>query len=86
MEESKDNALHVEMTTTITKGDGATEEEIQLQEALSNYVPDTDAEKKLVRKIDMHLMPTLWIMYILNYVDRTNIVGNLVALLFDIPS
>ncbi|OBT45367.1 hypothetical protein VE00_04054 [Pseudogymnoascus sp. WSF 3629] len=75
MEELKDNALHVEMTSSTTKGGGTTEEEIQLQEALSNYVPDTDAEKKLVRKIDMHLMPTLWIMYILNYVDRTNI-GN----------
>ncbi|KFY98974.1 hypothetical protein V498_01096 [Pseudogymnoascus sp. VKM F-4517 (FW-2822)] len=74
MEEVKDNALHVEMTSTVTKG-GLTEEEIQLQEALSNYVPDTDAEKKLVRKIDLHLMPTLWVMYILNYVDRTNI-GN----------
>lgn len=81
MEELKDNALHVEMTSSTTKGGGATEEEIQLQEALSNYVPDTDAEKKLVRKIDMHLMPTLWIMYILNYVDRTNIVGNTCALL-----
>ncbi|ELR08204.1 hypothetical protein VC83_08032 [Pseudogymnoascus destructans] len=68
MEELKDNALHVEMTFTTTKGCGATEE-IKLQEALSNSVPDTGAEKKLVRKIDMHLMPTLWIMYILNYVD-----------------
>lgn len=84
-EELKDNTLHVEMTSTTTKG-GATEEEIQLQEALRNYVPDTDAEKKLVRKIDLRLMPTLWVMYILNYVDRTNIVGNLVALLFDILS
>jgi hypothetical protein len=81
MEELKDNALHVEMTSSTTKRGGTTEEEIQLQEALSNYVPDTDAEKKLVRKIDMHLMPTLWIMYILNYVDRTNIVGNTCALL-----
>lgn len=84
MEEVKDNAVHVEMTSTGTKG-GLTEEEIQLQEALSNYVPDTDAEKKLVRKIDLHLMPTLWVMYILNYVDRTNIVGN-IGLLFDIQS
>lgn len=74
MDELKDNALHVEMTSTTTKG-GATEEEIQLQQALRDYVPETDAEKKLRRKIDLHLMPMLWIMYILNYVDRTNIVG-----------
>ncbi|GAB0136829.1 hypothetical protein EsDP_00005117 [Epichloe bromicola] len=44
-------------------------------EALRNYVPNSAEEKKLVRKIDMFLMPILWIMYILNYVDRTNI-GN----------
>ncbi|KAL7271016.1 hypothetical protein RUND412_006253 [Rhizina undulata] len=42
---------------------------------LANYVPDTNEEKKLLRKIDLYLMPILWIMYILNYIDRTNI-GN----------
>ncbi|KAF1985931.1 phthalate transporter [Aulographum hederae CBS 113979] len=47
----------------------------ELQQALRDYVPDSDEEKKLVRKIDLFLMPMLWIMYILNYVDRTNI-GN----------
>lgn len=39
------------------------------------YVPGTEEEKRLVRKIDLHLMPILWVMYILNYIDRTN-VGN----------
>lgn len=85
MEGLKDNALHIEMTTSTTKA-GGTEEEIQLQQALRNYVPDTDAEKKLRRKIDLHLMPILWTMYILNYVDQTNIVGNLVILPFNILS
>lgn len=33
------------------------------------YVPDTDEERKLVRKIDMRLIPMLWVMYILNYVS-----------------
>lgn len=33
-----------------------------------------DAEKRLVRKIDLYFMPILFFMYILNYVDRTNIV------------
>ncbi|KAI5251619.1 MFS general substrate transporter [Aureobasidium subglaciale] len=32
-------------------------------------------EKKLVRKIDLFLMPTIWLMYLLSYMDRTNI-GN----------
>jgi len=35
------------------------------------YVPGTDEEKKLVRKIDLYLLPTIWIMYLLSYVDRT---------------
>lgn len=30
-------------------------------------------EKALVRKIDLFLMPTIWIMYLLSYMDRTNI-------------
>lgn len=37
------------------------------------YVPGTDAEKRLVRKIDKHLLPMLWVMYVMNYIDRTNI-------------
>lgn len=34
-----------------------------------------EEEKKLVRKIDMYLLPTMWLMYLLSYMDRTNI-GN----------
>lgn len=38
---------------------------------LSNYVyvPDSPEEKRLVRKIDLHLIPMLWFMYIMNYVS-----------------
>ncbi|KAL8635251.1 MAG: hypothetical protein Q9228_007238 [Teloschistes exilis] len=32
-------------------------------------------ERALVRKIDLFLLPTIWLMYLLSYVDRTNI-GN----------
>jgi hypothetical protein len=39
----------------------------------SPYIPDTDQEKRLVRKIDKRLMPMLWVMYVMNYIDRTNI-------------
>ena len=31
------------------------------------------AEKKLVRRIDLRLIPTIIVMYILNYLDRNNI-------------
>ncbi|KAH7158216.1 major facilitator superfamily domain-containing protein [Dactylonectria estremocensis] len=43
--------------------------------ALADYVPGTDEEKALVRKIDLFLLPTIWLMYLLSYMDRTNI-GN----------
>lgn len=30
-----------------------------------------EEEKKLVRKIDLCLLPNIWIMYLLSYMDRT---------------
>ena len=30
-------------------------------------------EKKLVRRLDMTLMPMVWILYLFNYLDRNNI-------------
>lgn len=30
-------------------------------------------EKKLVRKLDMTLLPVVWILYLFNYLDRNNI-------------
>lgn len=44
------------------------EDTAQWAAQLANYVPDTEEEKKLVRRIDLFLMPILWIMYILNYI------------------
>lgn len=35
----------------------------------SPYTPEE--EKKLLRNIDMLLMPTIFIMYLLSYMDRT---------------
>ncbi|KAJ4250235.1 hypothetical protein NW762_012050 [Fusarium torreyae] len=34
-------------------------------------IPDPVAEKKLVRKIDLYILPMIWIMYLLSYMDRT---------------
>jgi hypothetical protein len=33
-----------------------------------------EEEKLLLRKIDLHLLPTIWIMYLLSYMDRTKCV------------
>jgi len=30
-------------------------------------------EKRLVRKLDYTLMPTIWVLYLFNYLDRNNI-------------
>lgn len=30
-----------------------------------------EEEKALVRKIDLYLLPMIWIMYLLSYMDRT---------------
>ncbi|KIW53739.1 hypothetical protein PV05_09285 [Exophiala xenobiotica] len=46
-----------------------------IEAAAPEYVEGTPQEKRLVRKIDMHLIPILWAMYVFNYLDRTNI-GN----------
>jgi hypothetical protein len=32
-------------------------------------------EKALLRKIDLYLLPTIWLMYLLSYVDRTKFVA-----------
>jgi hypothetical protein len=47
----------------------------ELSIALQSYTPDTEEEKKLVRKIDFVLLPCLWWMYVLAYLDRGNVVS-----------
>lgn len=39
--------------------------------AIDDYVPDTEEERKLVRKIDLFLLPAIWGMYLLSYMVRT---------------
>ncbi|TKX18846.1 MFS transporter-like protein 169 [Elsinoe australis] len=53
---------------------------IQMVENVDKTLPSAiswteEEEKKLVRKIDLLLLPTIWLMYLLSYMDRTNI-GN----------
>ncbi|GLB42918.1 putative major facilitator superfamily protein [Lyophyllum shimeji] len=39
------------------------------------FTPGSEAEKRLVRKIDKRIIPTIWLLYTLSYLDRANI-GN----------
>ena len=41
--------------------------------AAERYEIDAEAEKKLLRKLDMRVLPVLWFLYMLAFLDRTNI-------------
>lgn len=45
-----------------------TKDHVEVSEQLT-WTPEE--EKKLVRKIDLYLLPTIWLMYLLSYMDRT---------------
>ncbi|KAJ0327587.1 hypothetical protein COL922a_013449 [Colletotrichum nupharicola] len=72
---AKDANDNADMAEAYTAKVNLSEHELELEQALQNYVPDSEAEKALVRKLDMYMGPTLWFMYILAYIDRQNI-GN----------
>ncbi|KAI1265869.1 putative nicotinamide mononucleotide permease [Xylariaceae sp. FL1019] len=55
------------------KGDLAGIQEAELLTA--NWTEGSDAEKKLVRKLDWRILPCTWVLYLLGYLDRANI-GN----------
>ena len=42
-------------------------------EYLDNNPATVAAHRRLVRKLDMTLMPMIWILYLFNYLDRNNI-------------
>lgn len=43
-------------------------------DAIEHETPEwKESERKLVRKLDMTLMPIVWILYMFNYLDRNNI-------------
>ncbi|KAK0490060.1 major facilitator superfamily domain-containing protein [Armillaria luteobubalina] len=52
-----------------------TDEEWREEMSQLTYVPNSDTEKRLVRKIDIRIVPTVWILYTLSYLDHANI-GN----------
>lgn len=48
----------------------------KLEAALDDPRDDPEwqsVQKKLVRKLDMTLLPTVWVLYMFNYLDRNNI-------------
>lgn len=46
-----------------------------LEVASTGITWTADEEKKLLRKIDLYLLPIMWLMYLLSYMDRTKLDG-----------
>ncbi|KAK1656710.1 major facilitator superfamily domain-containing protein [Colletotrichum godetiae] len=70
---AQDVASNYSMNNGNTVGNKRSLEDAEILAALQCYVPGTVEEKRLVRKADMVLLPLLWWMYILAYLDRGNI-------------
>ena len=41
--------------------------------SIENYEIDAEAEKKLLRKLDLRVVPILWFLFVMAFLDRTNI-------------
>ncbi|KAF6836601.1 major facilitator superfamily transporter [Colletotrichum plurivorum] len=71
-DEEKPAALELERSNTHNSEAAKEARRHQHIEALG--IPDWQAkEKKIVRTLDMTLLPQLWILYMFNYLNRTNI-------------
>lgn len=53
--------------------DSGEQQTVQTDAEKQGHRKTDPAEIKLVRKLDWHIMPTLWIMYWFNYLDRNAI-------------
>ena len=47
---------------------------------IARYDIDPEAEKRLLRKLDMRVVPVLWFLFMLAFLDRTNIGQKNIAL------
>ncbi|KAJ3548511.1 hypothetical protein NM208_g979 [Fusarium decemcellulare] len=70
---TQDRVSNYSMKETKVADNELSLEDAEIVATLQSYVPGTEEEKRLVRKADMVLLPLLWWMYILAYLDRGNI-------------
>jgi len=82
MELSKDVTAHqsedIDMKSSPSSIDGVPDEAEERRIAIASYVPGTKEERHLVRKMDLIMIPMLWWMCVLAYVDRNNIARSLI--------
>jgi hypothetical protein len=55
----------------------AYESERDITQALDNYVPNTEEERRLVMKVDLKLLPILGVMYAVQCMDRNLMVSTM---------
>lgn len=65
--------LPSEKPTDASTGQDVYEPKDGTVEDLDNDVAIAAVHRRLVRKLDMTLMPMIWILYLFNYLDRNNI-------------
>ncbi|KAH8659783.1 putative nicotinamide mononucleotide permease [Xylariales sp. PMI_506] len=56
-----------------SKGKAAAADLLQAQEIAAQWQDGTPEEKQLVRKLDWRILPCCWVLYLLGYLDRSNI-------------
>lgn len=68
-------AEHIEMDPTLLKANGIDTEQQAIYAEFAAKDDEWKAEhtKKLLRKVDLHLLPFLILMYTLNFLDRSNL-------------
>ena len=59
---SKSEPLHFEQVITSNEGSD-----------IEGATSDRDAEKRLLRKLDVRIIPILWLIFMLAFLDRTNV-------------
>lgn len=62
-------------TTSVDDDAGRANPPTLTEDGQESFTFSDDEEKRLVRKIDARLLPSVWLMYLMSYLDRSNI-GN----------
>jgi hypothetical protein len=68
VKESASGHEHLEMIADLKMEKGT-----NVHDELINTPEWRARERKLVRKLDMTLLPVVWVLYLFNYLDRNNI-------------
>lgn len=63
----------LEHVSSIDNSKGADADVLQAQQLAAQWQENTEAEKRLVRKLDYRILPCVWILYLLGFLDRANV-------------